>query len=107
MGEEHLMTARSLSSLALIYSDKGELNKAEPLFFRSLAIKKHILGNDHLSIAMVKWSIGLLYQKQNKYAEAEDFYHQALLIAQSKLGSDHPTTQGILNSLNSLPQPPA
>jgi tetratricopeptide (TPR) repeat protein len=61
------------------------------------------LGCDHPNVAMTQCSLGVLYQKQSRYPEAEALYRQALAISQSKLGSDHPTTQGILNSLNSLP----
>jgi len=66
---------------------------------------QHLLGLEHPLVATSQCNLGAIYQKQCRYAEAEDLYRQSLAIAQSKLGSNHPHTQGILNLLNSLPQP--
>jgi tetratricopeptide (TPR) repeat protein len=107
LGEDHPSVAISLNNLALLYSSQGKYEEAEPLFRSALEMKIRLLGEDHPSVAISQLNLGALYQDQGRYPEAEALYRQALIIAQSKLGSNHPHTQGILNSLNSLPQSPA
>jgi tetratricopeptide (TPR) repeat protein len=68
-------------------------------------MSKRLLGAEHPEVATSQWNLGALYQNQGRYPEAEALYRQALATAQSKLGSNHRHTQGIINALNSLPQP--
>jgi tetratricopeptide (TPR) repeat protein len=106
LGEEHPHVATSINNLAELYRSQGKYEEAEPLYLLALEMRQRLLGEEHPDVAMSQWNLGALYQNQGRYPEAEALYRQALAIAQSKLGSDHPNTQGILNSLNSLPQPP-
>jgi tetratricopeptide (TPR) repeat protein len=107
LGDSHRLIATSLNNLALLYSDQEKYKDAEQLFLAAIKMREKILGNWHPKVALSKWCLGTLYQKQGRCSEAESLYCQALSVAQSKLGLNHPHTQGIQNSLNSLPQPPA
>ncbi len=102
-GEPHPSIAESLNNLAVLYLNQRRYEKAEPLFIEALAMDRSLLGQTHPSVANDIWNFGILYQKKGKYHKARDLYAEALEIAQSALGPQHPWTQGIENSLNSLP----
>jgi tetratricopeptide (TPR) repeat protein len=106
-GEEHSFVAMNQNNLALLYESQGKYDEAEALYHSAVEVYKRLLGEEHPDVATSQWNLGVLYQNQRRYLEAQALYQQALAIAQSKLGSNHPDTQGILKSLNSLPQPPA
>jgi tetratricopeptide (TPR) repeat protein len=105
LGESHPDIALSLNNLALNYRSQERYEEAETLLKYSSQMYARLLGDDCLYVAMSQWNIGGLYHHQGKYSEAKVLYCQALITMEARLGFNHPHTQGILNSLNSLPQP--
>jgi tetratricopeptide (TPR) repeat protein len=105
LGEEHPSVAQSLNNLAALFSDLGKYKESESLYLEALNTYERLFGGKHPSVAMCQWSLGVLFQKQGRYDEGKSFYLKALKIAKAEFGYNHPHTQGILGSLNSLPQP--
>ncbi len=68
MGPEHPDVARSLNNLAMVYTDQGKYEEAEPLYQRSLAIEEKALGPEHPQVATSLNNLALIYQAQGKYA---------------------------------------
>jgi tetratricopeptide (TPR) repeat protein len=105
LGENHPEVATIMNNLAKLYHSQRKFEEAERLYCSALKMSKRLLGAEHPEVATSQWNLGALYQNQGRYPEAEALYRQALATAQSKLGSNHRHTQGIINALNSLPQP--
>ncbi len=91
--------AAILGNLASVYVDEGALDKAEPLYLRSLEIRKRVLGADHPDTALGAYNAGTLYFRKGDYRKAEEYYRRALEIRESKLPKDHPDIGINLDSL--------
>ena len=70
-GEEHLDTARSLVTLAGLYSIQRRLTEAEPLLKRALAIREKALGPSHPETVAILGVLGPVYRALGRVAEAE------------------------------------
>lgn len=99
VGPDHPDVATSLSDLAILYSDRGEYAKAEPLFKSALTIFENALGSDDRFVADAVVRLAHCYYFQGKYDDAEDLYKRALKIRQTKLRADHPEVAESLNHL--------
>ncbi len=51
LGEEHPDYARTLVNLAVVYTDRGDYAKAEPLYLQCREIQRKVLGEEHLDYA--------------------------------------------------------
>ncbi len=78
---------------------QGKYSKAEPLFLRSLEIRKRQLGADHPDVASSLFNLAVLYHHMQRHSEAMTLIQRAIQIYQQTLGSDHPNTQNAKNSL--------
>ncbi|MGB3188457.1 MAG: CHAT domain-containing protein, partial [Limnoraphis sp.] len=96
--------ANSLNNLALLYSDQGRYDEAEPLYQRSLAIYEKALGGNHPDVANSLHNLALLYRDQGRYSEAEPLYQRSLAIREKALGENHPDVAQSLNNLALLYQ---
>ncbi len=47
LGDDHPDTLSSMNNLALLYSDQGRFDAAEPLYAKCLEVRKVKLGDDH------------------------------------------------------------
>lgn len=70
-GEDHLDTARSLVTLAGLYSIQRRLTEAEPLLKRALAIREKALGPSHPETMAILGVLGPIYRSLGRVAEAE------------------------------------
>ena len=70
-GDDHLDTARSLVTLAGLYSIQRRLTEAEPLLKRALAIREKALGSSHPDTLAILGVLGPLYRALGRGAEAE------------------------------------
>src|SRR5262245_26305695 len=68
LGPEHLSTATSLNTLAILYWNLGRFPEAEPLYKRSLAIREKALGPDHSHVGVTLNNLAELYRSQSRYA---------------------------------------
>jgi len=100
--EETLEFANSLTQRASDLLNAGELDKAEPLFRRALAIYEKVLGSEHFNTAAALNNLaGLLYHKGD-YDSSEPLYRRALAIYEKVLGVDHLDTVTSLTGLGAL-----
>ncbi|MCK5521695.1 MAG: tetratricopeptide repeat protein, partial [Thiomargarita sp.] len=99
LGAEHPDTATSLNNLALLLSNKGDYDSAEPLYRRALAIREKVLGAEHPDTAQSLNNLALLLSKKGNYDGAEPLYRRALAIHKQVLGAEHPSTATSLNNL--------
>jgi tetratricopeptide (TPR) repeat protein len=95
LGALHPDTAQSLNDLALLYSDQGKDEQAEPLYQRALAIRERQLGPQHPDTANSVWWLATLSERQQHYEKAASLYQQALSIFEYALGPQHPRTQNL------------
>ena len=94
--------AETLNELADLYMDRGEYDKAESLYRRSLQIREKVLGPDHPDVATVLDNLGVLYDSLADYPKAELLLKRALEIRKGSLGSDHPKVAVSLTNLGFL-----
>lgn len=79
-GERDTRLALALHELARSHSRQGNLNLAEPLFWRSLAIREKALGPLHRDVADTLQELGSLYANQGRHADADPLYRRAWAI---------------------------
>jgi tetratricopeptide (TPR) repeat protein len=84
------LAAWSLNSLADLYRDKGQIEMAEPLFQRALAIREKAHLPDHPDLAWSFNGLGGLYRIQGQHGKAEPLFQRALAIRQKSRGKEHP-----------------
>ena len=87
---QHLLEA--VNNLGNLFTDLGELGKAEELYRLALTRITEALGPDNLSTTDIIDDLGDLYYAQCKYEEAENLYVRALAMKQKSLGLRHPST---------------
>jgi Tfp pilus assembly protein PilF len=108
LGEEHPDVAASLNSLAVLLDTQGKYDEAEPLYQRSLAIRRkvcaihlaassrdhscRVLGEEHPDVATSLNNLAGLLYTQGKYDEALIYANQSLDINKRVLGNEHPST---------------
>jgi len=101
-GEDDPRLAMTLNNMAAIYHSQGKYAMAEPMYQRSLEIKKRVLGPEHLDVATCYHNLAVLHSAKHRYAEAETYYQQALAIREAAWGKDHPDLAGTLKSYAEL-----
>ncbi len=102
MGPEAPETANSLSWLASVLYDMGDLPAARPLFERALAIREKVLGREHPdTAASASWLAGVL-QSMGDLKGARPLFERALATREKALGPEHPDTAASLDFLASL-----
>jgi tetratricopeptide (TPR) repeat protein len=97
-GPEHRSTAASLSNLALLLKDQGDLAGARPLFERALAIAEKGFGPDHPNTARILNNLAVVLQDQGDIEGARPLFERALAIFEKALGPEHPDTATSLNT---------
>jgi CHAT domain-containing protein len=89
LGPDHRDVGTALNNLAVVYRDKSDYAKAEPLYRRALAVREKALGQWHPEVAATLSNLALLYSDRGEYAEAEPLYQRALGICEKSLGPEH------------------
>ncbi|MCB0532276.1 MAG: CHAT domain-containing protein [Saprospiraceae bacterium] len=102
LGKEHPDYASSLHSLAILYSDKGDYTKAEPLFLEAKNIRAKVLGKEHPSYTTSLNNLAGIYLKKGDYTKAEPLYLEAKDIRAKVLGKEHPAYAWSLEYLATL-----
>jgi tetratricopeptide (TPR) repeat protein len=80
---------RLLTQAAFYMEERAQYAEAMPLFQRSLAIRKNVLGPDDPDVATSLNNLAQLYFYQGRYAEAQPLYKHSLAIREKALGSEH------------------
>lgn len=99
LGDDDPRLASSLSSLAQIKYLQKDIEQAEALFKRALAIREHRLGENHPDVAATLNSLARLYFRRNDFLAAAPLLMRLLAIKQESLGAHHPEVAVILTSL--------
>jgi CHAT domain-containing protein/Tfp pilus assembly protein PilF len=75
-------------NLANVYSQKGDLEKAENLFHQTIQLDKQY-KTDSYSRALDYMNYGLLKLKKKRFLEAEQLFDQSLQMLRDNLGENH------------------
>jgi tetratricopeptide (TPR) repeat protein len=99
LGSDHPTTATSLTNLANVLRDQGDLQGAGTLHQRALAIREARLGADHPDTARSLDNLAGVLHLQGDLQGARTLYERALAISEARLGTDHPDTARSLSNL--------
>ncbi|MFL5629515.1 MAG: tetratricopeptide repeat protein, partial [Ktedonobacteraceae bacterium] len=101
MGQDHLITATRLNSLAVLYQAQGSFEKAEQLYLQTLAIREKApeTGDTNVNIARTLCHLAELYRGKVQPKMAEPLLIRALAIQQKEFGPEHPDTAKTLDNL--------
>ena len=99
LGKDDVRLASSIASLAQIKYLQKEIDQAEALFKRALAIRERHLGEKHPEVAVTLNSLARLYFRRNDFVSAAPLLMRLLAIKQESLGAHHPEVAVILTSL--------
>lgn len=91
-----------MDRLATMYQDMGRYSEAEPLYLKSLKVRKKQLGNEHTDVASSLNNLACLYRSQGRYPEAEPLYLESLKVRKKQLGDEHPDVATGLSNLAGL-----
>ena len=96
------LRARIDSALGSIALQAGELDEAEAVLGRALALRRELLGPDDLRVAATENSLATAFNRHGKFDEARAHYMAALAIRRKVLGDSHPRTAGVYQNLGTL-----
>ncbi len=68
-GDAHPVYASSLSNLAYVHKERGELELAESTYHKSLALYEALCGDKHPSTMAVIANLGVLYTRMAQGAK--------------------------------------
>jgi tetratricopeptide (TPR) repeat protein/tRNA A-37 threonylcarbamoyl transferase component Bud32 len=100
LGDEHLITGRTLMTLANTLRAMNRSGEAEPLATRALEILRHAGSESDLATAI--GNLGMLYFSQGRLEKAEEMYVEALDIRRRVLGPDSPWTIRLEQELSAV-----
>ncbi|KIJ39529.1 hypothetical protein M422DRAFT_110290, partial [Sphaerobolus stellatus SS14] len=102
LGPNHTSTLTTVNNLGLLYSQLGQLEKAERMYEWALAGFERALGPNHTDTLTTVNNLGLLYSKLGWLEEAERMYERALAGSEKALGSNHTSILTTVNNLGLL-----
>ena len=105
LGPEHGAVAMSLATLAQLYEQKGDYNRAEGFYKRALVIAEK--PNSILQpffVATILNGLGRLYDLNSDFLRAEQLYKRALDIQEKTLGPEDPQVATTLTNLGVMYQ---
>lgn len=92
--------ALSLEILAGLRRELNDLDRAEPLFARALAVRERVQGSEHADVASTLGSLASIANTRQDYARAEQLYLRALAIAEKARGPEDASVAVILFGLS-------
>lgn len=102
LGADNVRLASSLGSLGQIKYRQKDLEQAEALFRRALAIRERVLGADHFSLVQAINNLATLHYSRGELDQAAAYFARALEICDKNLGEKHPDVAVTLNNLARL-----
>ncbi|MCI5125516.1 MAG: tetratricopeptide repeat protein, partial [Candidatus Electrothrix sp. AR5] len=94
--------ADTRNTLANIYLQQGEYQRAESLQQQALVDTKKAVGEHHPIATQCLANLATIHQKQKKYVEAEQLYRTALFTARMRIGSKNLAKGILLDELATL-----
>jgi CHAT domain-containing protein/Flp pilus assembly protein TadD len=94
--------AWAMTDLALLYSEIGDLQKAEPLLREALAIHENTMGAEHPLTSTSLNNLALLLLDKGEYERAEELLNRSLEIDRQVYHDKHPRVGRALLNLGAL-----
>ena len=82
-----------MNALANLFYNKGEYDRALPLYEECLAKYKRVLGDDHPDTLTSLNNLALLFKSKGEYDRALSLYEECLAKSKRVLGGVHPNTK--------------
>ena len=102
LGEGHPDTLTSLSNLASILQDQGDLVGARRYAEEALDTRRRVLGQDHPATLTSLNNLASILQDQGDLVGARRYAEEVLDTRRCVLGQDHPHTLSSLNNLATI-----
>ena len=102
LGDDELETALAIDQLASLHHDRGDYERAEPLYRQALAVREEELGSGDQLVAVSLNNLAFLYLAQSRDEAAEPLLLRTLEIQRGLLGDEDPRLAGSLNNLGDL-----
>ncbi len=102
LGDQHRLTADTLSNYGACLFDAGEPARAEPLLREAIAIYERVLPPNAAPMAKALNNLALVRQQADAFDEAQSLYERALAIYRIAYGERHARVAGTLNNLGLL-----
>lgn len=91
--------ARTLTSIAVVQSQKGNNAEALDLHTQALALRESTYGPNHPEVAETLSYLGAAYYQAQRYSDAENAFRRALDIRRHHFGADDRVTGLSMNNL--------
>jgi len=88
--------------MAAISKSNGDLDGAESMLRRALAMKEETLGPEHASTAADLNNLAIVLKEKGDLDGAEQAMRKSLAIKEKSIGANHPSTASTLNNLANL-----
>jgi CHAT domain-containing protein len=95
----HPDIAQSLTSIALVYADRGEHAQALAYHGRALALKQKALPPGHPAIAASLRGIAAVYRDRGDHSKALEYHERALALYEQALPPGHPVIADSLDNI--------
>jgi CHAT domain-containing protein/Tfp pilus assembly protein PilF len=88
-----------VGNLAVLYQERGDYPRAEPLHRQALDLIKKTLGEEHEVYARSLNNLARAYEDMGDYAQAEALFQKAVALRKQALGEKHPDYATSLHNL--------
>ena len=78
-----------MHNLAAEYRDAEKYAQAEPLFTRTIELRRRVLGEENPNTLLSMANLASLYRNQSRYTEAEQLYARVFEVRRRVLGPEH------------------
>ena len=99
LGEEHPNTLTSMSNLAIVHKEQGDLALSRTLNEQVLAVRRRVLGEEHLDTLTSMNNLASTLRSQGNLTDARALQEQLLAVHRRVLGDEHPNA---LTSMSNL-----
>jgi CHAT domain-containing protein/Tfp pilus assembly protein PilF len=79
----------ALGALANLYNNKGDFDKAEPLYKEGIKVSRQNLGKKHPTYARNVSNLAVLYRQKGKFTQAIEMFSEVAEIRKEVLGEKH------------------
>lgn len=100
--DQPIVAAELHNTLADIYMQLGNLEKAAELRLRVLEVRKDVLGAEHPETLISVNDMGSLMFELGRFEQAETYFRQAYEARRVTLGESHPDTLVSLNDIGNV-----
>ncbi len=102
LGPDDLTVADYAYELGVALMEADQLDEAQRVQDRVLALRRKLLGEEHPTVAASLSDLAIILKRSGKYEEAERLYLRALAIDERAVGPYHPDIAVDLNNLGAL-----